>query len=128
MSQGVDYEVGRDIDWSVAHRFGRRVVEAIRQHAGQGHWYNVNFPFCAPEDVAAIRAVPMQRFTRSPVQYYPSDTPGKFFIAVPHTPTPSDPANDFFQLLHGRAITVTPVSLQASDLAFARTLDAQLRL
>lgn len=128
MSQGVDYDAGREIDWAVAHRFGRRVVEGVRRHAGQGHWFNVNFPFCAPDEVAAIRAVPTQRFTRSPMQYYPSTTPGKFFIAVPETPTPSDPANDFFQLLHGNAITVTPVSLQASDLEFAKGLDGQLRL
>jgi len=128
MSQGVDYDAGRDVDWAVARRFGRRVVEGISRNAGQGHWYNVNFPFCAPDEVAAIRAVPTQRFARSPMQYYPSDTPGKFFIAVPHTPVPSDPANDFFQLLHARAITVTPVSLQATDLDFAKGLDAQLTL
>ncbi len=128
MSQGVDYDAGREIDWAVARQFGVRVVEGIRQHAGQGHWFNVNFPFCAPDEVSAIRAVPTQRFTRSPMQYYPSDTPGKFFIAIPETPTPADPANDFFQLLHANAITVTPMALQATDLAFAAALDAQLSL
>ena len=40
--------------------------------------------------------------------------PGKFFIAIPETPTPLDPANDFFQLLHGNAITVSPMRLQGA--------------
>ena len=50
------------------------------------------------------------------------------YHAIPHTPTPSEPANDFHQLLHGRAITVTPMSLQASDVALAARLDGALRL
>ncbi len=128
MSQGVDYEAGLDIDWSVAARFGVRVLEAIRSHAGQGAWFNVNFPFCPADAVEGIRAVPTQRFARSPMQYYPSDTPGKFFIAIPETPTPSDPANDFFQLLHGNAITVSPMALQGSDVDMAAALDGKLSL
>ena len=128
MSQGVDYEAGRTVDWTVARQFGQRVIEGIRDGGGQGAWYNVNFPFCMPEEVAGVRVVPAQRFTRSPMKYYPSDNPGKFFIAIPETPSPFDPANDFFQLLHGNAITVTPMALQGSDLGLAAALDGTIAL
>ena len=128
MSQGVDYDQGLAIDWAVSREFGARVIEGIRRHAGQGTWYNVNFPFCPPADVTGVRAVPTQRFTRSPMRYYPSDNPGKFFIAIPETPTPFDPANDFFQLLHGNAVTVTPMSLQGSDVAHAAEIDGKIVL
>jgi 5'-nucleotidase len=128
MSQGIDYDVNPQVDWSVARRFAVAVIEAIRAAAQAGSWFNVNFPACAPEAVSGLRVVPTQRFHRSPMRYYPSDNPGKFFVAIPHTPTPSEPANDFHQLLHGRAITVTPMSLQASDVALAARLDGALRL
>lgn len=128
MSQGVDYENGGVLDWAVSREYGVRVVEGIRRNAGQGVWYNVNFPFCPPADVEAIRVVPTQRFHRSPMKYFASDNPGKFFIAIPETPTPFDPANDFFQLLHGNAITVSPMSLQGSDLAWAAEIDGKIAL
>ena len=128
LSQGVDYEQGLAVDWAVSRQFGAKVIEGIRVHAGQGAWYNVNFPFCAPAAVTGIRAVPTQRFTRSPMKYYPSDNPGKFFIAIPETPSPFDPANDFFQLLHGNAITVTPMRLQGSDTAWAAEIDGKIGL
>jgi 5'-nucleotidase len=35
MSQGVDYEAGRDIDWSVSRQFAAKVVDGIRRHAGR---------------------------------------------------------------------------------------------
>ena len=92
-----------------------------------GVWFNVNFPFCAPEEVDGVRVVPAQRFARSPMRYYPSDNPGKFFIAIPETPLPLDPESDFHQLMHGSAITVTPIGLQASDAALARQLDGKIR-
>jgi len=129
MSQGVDYEGGGALDWTNARRFGAKIVEGIRTHGkGQGVWFNVNFPFCPPDEIAGIRTVPTQRFTRSPMKYYPSDNPGKFFIAIPETPSPFDPANDFFQLLHGKAITVTPVSLQATDIDLAAAMDGKISL
>ncbi len=128
MSQGVDYDAGLDVDWEVSRQFGARVIEGIRRHAGEGAWYNVNFPFCPPGEVSGVRAVPTQRFTRSPMKYYPSANPGKFFIAIPETPGPFDPANDFFQLLHGNAITVTPMSLQGADLAHAAAIDGKIGL
>lgn len=128
MSQGVDYEAGLAIDWSVSRQFAAKVVDGIRRHAGQGAWYNVNFPFCPPAEVTGVRVVPTQRFTRSPMRYYPSDNPGKFFIAIPETPSPFDPANDFFQLLHGNAITVTPMNLQGSDVARAAEIDGKIAI
>src|SRR5690606_1661846 len=85
LSQSVDYDTGLAVDWGNARRFGARVVDGIRRHAGQGVWYNVNFPFCPTDEVTGIRAVPTQRFDRSPMKYFASDTPGKFFIAIPET-------------------------------------------
>ena len=63
------------------------------------------------------------------MRYYPSDNgDGKFFIAIPQTPTPLDDDRDFKLLMHGDAITVTPISLQASDMDLAAELDGVLRL
>jgi 5'-nucleotidase len=62
------------------------------------------------------------------MKYFPSDNPGKFFIAIPETPSPFDPANDFFQLLHGNAITVSPMRLQGSDAALAAGIDGKIAL
>jgi 5'-nucleotidase len=128
MSQGVDYEQGLAIDWAVSRQFGVRVVEGIRANAGRGAWYNVNFPYCPPDEVTSVRVVPTQRFDRSPMKYFASDNPGKFFIAIPETPTPFDPANDFFQLLHANAITVSPMRLQGSDTAHAAEIDGKIGL
>jgi 5'-nucleotidase len=126
MSQGVDYEQGIAIDWANSRQFGAKVIDGIRRNAGQGGWYNVNFPYCPPTEVTGVRVVPTQRFDRSPMKYFASDNPGKFFIAIPETPTPFDPANDFFQLLHGNAITVTPMRLQGSDVAWAAEIDGKI--
>jgi len=128
MSQGVDYEAGTAVDWAVSRRLGPKVVEAIRGGAKPGVGFNVNFPFCPPGEVAGLRVVPTQRFNRSPMKYYPSDNPGKFFIAIPETPKPLDPANDFHLLMHGNAITVTPMSLQGADVEMAAELDGGLTL
>ena len=130
MSQAVDYVGGDPLVWDNARQYGARVVRAILD--GGPHldaYFNVNFPFCAPADVSGIRVVPYQRFSRSPMRYYASDNGGgKFFIAIPETPTPLDDDRDFKLLMHGDAITVTPVSLQASDVEMAARLDGVVRL
>ena len=130
MSQSVDYSAGRELIWDVARRYGAQVVRAILAAEPDGQaYFNVNFPFCSPEDVSGIRVVPYQRFSRSAMRYYPSDNgDGKFFIAIPQTPTPLDDDRDFKLLMHGDAITVTPISLQASDVDLAAQLDGVLRL
>lgn len=130
MSQSVDYEAQSELVWDVARQFGAQVVRAILASKPDGQaYFNVNYPFCAPADVAGIRVVPYQRFSRSPMRYYPSDTGGgKFFIAIPETPKPLDDDRDFKLLMHGGAITVTPVSLQASDVDLAARLDGVLGL
>ena len=128
MSQGVDYEAGTAIDWSVSRRLGAKVVEGLRRGAKPGVWFNVNFPFCPPDEVSGVRVVPTQRFFRSPMKYYPSDNPGKFFIAIPETPKPLDPAHDFHLLMHGNAVTVTPMSLQGAEEEMAAALDGAIAL
>jgi 5'-nucleotidase len=130
MSQSVDYESGEALVWDNARRYGAAVVRAIlATEPGRDAYFNVNYPFCASDDVSGIRVVPYQRFSRSPMRYYPSDAgAGKFFIAIPETPVPLDDDRDFKLLMHGDAITVTPVSLQASDVALAAELDGRLRL
>ena len=75
-----------------------------------------------------MRVVPTQRFRRSPMKYYASDNPGKFFIAIPETPTPLDPANDFHLLMHGNAVTVTPMALQGADVDLAAAMDGTIGL
>lgn len=113
MSQSLDYEVTRTPDWANAARFGTEVVEAIlAAHGNDDVFYNVNFPFCGTSDVTGLTAVPQQRFSRSPIRYYPSDNEGEFFMAIPETPLPLDPAADFEVLRRGNSITVTPFALQ----------------
>jgi 5'-nucleotidase len=115
MSQSMDYEVSRETNWANARRFGAGVVKAILEaHRGDDVFYNVNFPFCRETEVTGISAVAHQRFSRSPIRYYPSDNEGAFFMAIPETPLPLDPAADFEILRKGNAITVTPMSLQVT--------------
>ena len=119
MSQGVDYEKGTAIDWAVSRRFAATVVDGIRREAGQA---------AAPGSTSISRSARPTRSrasascrrSASPARrcgIIPSDNPGKFFIAIPETPKPLDPDNDFHLLMHGSAITVTPVALQAQRLA-----------
>ena len=125
----MDYELGHAVVWDTARRFGVEVVQAILAGAeGRETWFNVNFPHCPPDEVSGIRVVASQRFSRSPMRYYESDNSGKFFIAIPETPAPLDTDSDFHLLMHENAITVTPVSLQPSDLAVAGRLDGKLVL
>jgi 5'-nucleotidase len=62
------------------------------------------------------------------MRYYASDNPGKFFIAIPETPKPLDAGSDFHLLMHGNAITVTPVALGLSDVELAAEMDGTLAL
>lgn len=129
MSQAVDYEHSRDIEWDNARTFGAQLVRKIMAlHAGRDTYYSVNFPIGQPADVSGIRVVPHQRFSISPFRYYPSDNPGKFFIAIPETPLPLDPDADFHVLHHDKAITVTPLSLLQTDTPTASRLDGTLTL
>jgi 5'-nucleotidase len=128
MSQGVDYEHTSAIDWEVSRRHGKAVVEGIVREHRAGAWFNVNFPFCAPDEVEGVRVVPTQRFSRSPMRYYASHNPGKFFIAIPETPKPLDPGNDFHLLMHAKSVTVTPVALQATDHELVRRMDGKIVL
>lgn len=129
MSQAVDYEKGHEADWSVARRHGASVVRQIHQmHSGSHTYYNVNFPVAEPDKVTDIRVVPHQRFSVSPMRYFPSDNAGKFFIAIPETPLPLDPDSDFHLLHHDKAITITPLRLMQTDLDTARRLDGKIKL
>lgn len=128
MSQAVDYSAGLDVEWENAQKYGAEVVKALFEQESHHRdvYYNVNFPFCPAADVAGIRVVPHQRFSRSPMRYYPSDNAGKFFVAIPETPRPLDEGSDFHLLTHGDSITVTPLSLRQTDVATADRLDGQL--
>lgn len=129
MSQSVNYEISRECVWSNASQHGAAVVRSILAAAnGDDVFYNVNFPWCPPEDVAGIAVVPHQRFARSPFRYYPSDNAGKFFIAIPETPRPLDAAADFETLRQSHKVTVTPVRLQQTDTAVATALQGKLSL
>lgn len=113
LSQAMNYEVSRETNWDNARLYGARAVAAIlKAHAAHDVFYNVNFPFCSSIEVTGLAAVAHQRFSRSPIRYYPSDNAGRFFMAIPETPMPLDPEADFEVLRRGNAITVTPFSLQ----------------
>jgi len=129
MSQGINYEHGRDVDWANAVRHGAAAARSIIAAAqGRDHYYNVNFPFCPPEDTAGIAVVPHQRFSRSPFRYYPSDNEGKFFVAIPETPMPLDPTADFEVMRQKSYVTVTPMRLQQTDMALVERLQGTLNL
>lgn len=129
MSQGVDYAVSRDVDWSNARTHGLAAARAIIAAAdGREHYYNVNFPFCDPAVTKGIAVVPMQRFSRSPFHYYPSDNAGKFFVAIPETPLPLDRGADFESLRRDFYVTVTPLLLQQTDMALVARLNGTLSL
>jgi 5'-nucleotidase len=128
MSQGVDYEHGdAGSGWENARKFGPRIVTALlREGRGADAYFNVNFPFCPTDEVSGVEVVAAQRFARSPMAYYPSDNAGKFFIAIPSTPAPLDPARDFHRLNHGNAVTVTPLLLQQSHMGLIEGLSGKI--
>ncbi|SFZ82360.1 5'-nucleotidase /3'-nucleotidase /exopolyphosphatase [Devosia enhydra] len=132
LSQGVNYEQSREVVWDAAVAHGEAAIRAIiataaaRPGLSAQAYFNVNFPPCAPDKVQGMRLVPAQRFARSPMRYYQSDNPGHFFVAIPETPKPLDPASDFEMLHKGRAVTVTPVLLQVTDFGLVSALDGAL--
>ncbi|MDR3472693.1 MAG: 5'/3'-nucleotidase SurE [Devosia sp.] len=127
MSQAANYELRHEVAWDNARRFGPALAQKIIDaHRGRDHFYNVNFPFCLPEQVTGVRVVPHQRFSSSPFRYYPSHNAGKFFVAIPETPMPLDHESDFHVLTHGNAITVTPLRLAQTDMDLAAALDGTL--
>lgn len=129
MSQGINYEQGREVDWSNSIRHGVATARAVIAAAvGRDHYYNVNFPFCAPDATKGIAVVPHQRFSRSPFRYYPSDNDGKFFIAIPETPLPLDRESDFEVMRRDGYVTVTPMLLQQTDMAVVDRLRGKLAL
>jgi 5'-nucleotidase len=130
MSQGVNYEHGREVNWSNAREHGLATARSIIAAAGtnRNHYYNVNFPFCLPADTKGIAVVPHQRFSRSPFRYYASDNPGKFFVAIPETPLPLDPQCDFEVMRRDSFITVTPMLLQQTDMNLVGRLQGTLSL
>ena len=129
MSQGVDYEVSREVDWANAKAHGLATARAVIAAAqGRGHYYNVNFPFCDPATTRGIAVVPLQRFSRSPFRYYPSDNAGKFFVAIPETPLPLDAGSDFETMRRDGYVTVTPLMLQQTDISLAERLNGTLSL
>ena len=129
ISQAVDYEQGGELDWTNSRRFGAAVVRGLlREARGRDAYFNVNLPFCPPEAVEGIRVVPFQRFSRSPMAYYASDNPGKFFIAIPQTPGPVLADHDFGSVVHGNWIAVTPLMLQHTDYVTVDELDGRLKL
>ncbi|MGH8816097.1 MAG: 5'/3'-nucleotidase SurE [Achromobacter pestifer] len=129
MSQGINYEQGREVDWSNARHHGVAVARAIIAAAqGREHYYNVNFPFCPPDETRGIAVVPHQRFSRSPFRHYPSDNAGKFFVAIPETPMPLDRTADFEVLRQDGYVTVTPMLLQQTDTALVERLRGTLSL
>ncbi len=125
MSQAVDYENGVDVDWQAAAMHGAAVLRMlIAQPRVAGTYFNVNFPLGPADTITEVRVVKHQRFVRSPIAYYPSRNEGKFFIAIPNPPTDLDPEADFEVLHKERAITVTPLGLDQSDLGAVNELQA----
>jgi len=116
LSQGVDYEAEKELGWECATAHGLAIVKSlIANEGGRDVYYNVNFPFCAPEAVRGVVAVPHQRFLRSAFRYYQSRNEGHFFVSIPETPSPMDPGFDFHTLLETNRVCVTPLRLPQSD-------------
>lgn len=126
MSQAVDFENQQNVDWACALTHGAAVLRTLlAKPRTPGIYFNVNFPLAPPETVAGVRVVPHQRFPRSPIAYYKSRNAGKFFVAIPNLPRDFDHDADFHILHHDRAITVTPLRLDQSNLAASNGLQAE---
>jgi 5'-nucleotidase len=128
-SQGLDYSADHLFSWDVTEAHGPKVLATLVEAAAGGGdvFYNVNFPYCAPEDVLGIRVVPHQRLVRSPFEHYPSDNPGGFFVAILDMPQPHEPGGDQEMLLVEDAITVTPLMLQQTHLPEMHRLRERLQ-
>ncbi len=126
LSQSHDFSADHLMSWEVTEAFAVDLVQTlIEASVGFETYYNVNFPRCRLEHVAGVKAVPHQRFARSPFELYPSDNPGKHFVAILETPLPLDPEADVSALLENNAITVTPLILQQTDKAAIDALQRQ---
>lgn len=118
LSQSLDFSADHLMNWEVTEAYAVDVVKTLIEASnGFETYYNVNFPRCRPQHVTGVKVVPHQRFARSPFEFYPSDNPGKHFVAILETPLPFDPEADLSALLDGNAITVTPLILQQTDRA-----------
>ncbi len=134
LSQGIDYENRSDVFWHCTNGFAVEVLQKLISHAGSGQtrnpdiYYNVNFPICSAEEVSGIEFVPHQRFHRSAFRHYPSRNEGRFFVAIPESPSPMQHGHDYHVLHQQNAISITPLSLRQSDMAEIERLRASIKL
>lgn len=125
MSQAMDLDEQKEIDWSPAKHHGASVVRMLMDAAnGADVVYNVNFPITDEQQIPQTQMVPHQRFSISPFCYYASRNEGKFFIAIPETPMPLHHESDFHILHAEKRITITPIMLQQTDMAEVARLSA----
>jgi len=134
LSQGINYEKGTDVFWHTTNGYAVEVLQKLIEQTviSEGRnpdiYYNVNFPVCPRNEVSGIEVVPHQRFYRSAFQHYPSRNDGKFFVAIPKTPSPMHKGYDFHSLHLENAITITPLSLCQSDLVEVERLNRKISL
>ncbi|MCF6344412.1 MAG: 5'/3'-nucleotidase SurE [Devosiaceae bacterium] len=129
LSQAYDYMGSTDINWDCAIDHGADIVRAlIKEHHGNGTYYNVNFPIAEQEREPDVQIVPHQRFSTSPFSHYASKNEGKFFVTIPKTPLPLDEGHDFHALHHEHSIIVTPLLLQQSDAIMSQKLQGKIKL
>ncbi len=129
LSQAFDYESDKEIDWSCSLNYGAKIIKSlIREHQGNGTYYNVNFPISDKDKTPILKFVPHQRFSTSPFHHFDSDNKGKFFVTIPRTPLPLDEDCDFHTLHHEHAIIITPLLLQQTDVKTLNRLKEKIKL
>lgn len=129
MSQAIDFTREHEVDWRCAASYGAQIARSlIAEHKGEDVIYNVNFPISEEGRTPDVRIVEHQRFSVSPFKYYESRNKDKFFVAIPETPKPLDPAHDFHVLHQEHAITVTPLKLRQTDMDVAARLEGRLSI
>ena len=129
LSQAYDYEGGTEINWDCSIKYSANIIRSIiKEHRGNGTYYNVNFPISDNNKQPIVRIVPHQRFSTSPFSYYESRNEGKFFITIPKTPLPLDEHHDFHALHHEYAIIITPLLLQQTDVKISDRLQGKISL
>lgn len=129
LSQALDYEKSHKINWDNTKKYALKIVKSIiKEHDGSDIYYNVNFPIDKKNQTPNVCIVPHQRFHNSPFAHYPSKNEGKFFVAIPSSPTPLDAGYDYIALQNEYKIAITPLLLQQTDFEAAKNLEGKISL
>ncbi|MHA1157524.1 MAG: 5'/3'-nucleotidase SurE [Alphaproteobacteria bacterium] len=114
LSQGYVYDGGRKIPWQTAEELAPDIIRSLQAYGfPQGVLYNVNFPNCAPNDVAGTRITTQGSHAHRLHIDERRDGRGDsyFWLAYRHEESVIEPGTDVEAVVVDKHISVTPLRL-----------------